>query len=100
MSMEMAFFAAAAMVVVAILTRWQPLLLAGGIAYGGVMLWAVHVRFDLMLPAMLGAVCLELFGLHRMLRRRRSDTVTETSVTPSNNSVRRVQSNMPSASGS
>lgn len=100
MSMEMALFAAAAMVVAAILTRWQPLLLAGGIAYGGVMLWAVHVRFDLMVPAMLGAVCLEIFGLHRMLRRRRDDAVAETSVTPSDNSVRRVHSKMPSTSGS
>lgn len=65
--------AAAAVVLVAILTNRQPLLLFGVACYVAVTLWLAYAQPALMLPALVAAVGLEIIGLRRVLREQPAD---------------------------
>lgn len=81
---------AAAIVLAAILANRQPLLLLGVALYVGITLWLAYVQPVLMLPALGGAVALEIIGLRRVLR----EQAAAEPVTPHHNSTTIVPNNM------
>lgn len=100
MTMGMALLGAgAALVLAAIVVRLQALLLVGVLIYGGATLWVAYVQPPLILPALLGAICLEVFGLRRVLRAEREEEGAEGVVTQRHNSTRIVPSKMRSLAG-
>ncbi|MEW5728122.1 MAG: hypothetical protein AB1918_09885 [Pseudomonadota bacterium] len=100
MTMGMALLGAgAALVLAAIVLRRQGLLLAAVVIYGGATLWVAYVQPPLILPALLGAICLEVVGLRRVLRAEREEDPAERVITSHHNSTRIVPSKMRSLAG-
>jgi membrane protein implicated in regulation of membrane protease activity len=86
---------AAAIVLIAMLTGRQPLLLLGVAIYVTVTVWLAYANPPLLFPALAGAVALEIIGLRQVLR----PVIDDEPVTPRHNSTRTVTIKMRIAGG-